>query len=270
MSDEAVSDRQRTIAKEVSLKGAGLHTGRPCTLRVLPAPAQAGILFLRTDLPHRPTIPASACHAVESSSVRRTVLAKDGVEVQTVEHFMSALWGVGVDNAYVEVSSAELPGVDGSAGPFVDLLKSAGVTEQDAPRKVCSPREPMMVEDGESSITVFPDRALQVSYTLSYSHPLVKAQFVSLGYNGGSFEAHVAPARTFCLAEEADALRAQGYGKGANYENTLVIGNGGVIRNTLRFDDEFARHKLLDLLGDLYLLGAHLRARVIAIKSGHP
>ena len=267
-----MSEQQRTLAKDVSIHGVGLHTGETVTVRALPAPPDNGIVFIRTDLPHRPTIPATPRYAIETSvGMRRTTLAKDGVEVQTVEHFAASLWGLGIDNAYVEVGGLELPGLDGSAAPFVQLLKAAGTKAQDAPRKFFSPREPIILEEDDSTIAVFPDRTLKVSYTLSYNHPLLKAQFASFSQDGAfPFEETIAPARTFCLFEEAEALRAKGFGKGATYENTLVVASGGVIQNTLRFDDEFVRHKILDLLGDLYLLGAHLRAHVIALKSGHP
>ena len=265
-------DQQRTIAREVCIHGAGIHTGEPVSMRVLPAPADTGVVFVRTDLPHRPTIPVRSAQIVDvEKSVRRTTLSKDGVEVQTVEHFMASLWGMGIDNVYVEVTSVELPGLDGSAAPFFQQLKAAGTTEQPAPRRYVSVREPIIVEEGESSIAVFPDRTLRVSYLLSYPHPLLKSQFVSYVPDGvASFEETIAPARTFCLKEEAEALRAAGFGKGATFENTLVLDEHGVMHNTLRFEDECARHKVLDLLGDLYLLGAHLRAHVIAIKSGHP
>ena len=268
-----MGELQRTIAKDVFMNGLGIHTGEPVSVRVLPAPPETGIVFVRTDLPHRPTIPVKSVQVVDvGKSVRRTTLSREGVEVQTVEHFMASLWGVGIDNAYVEVSNTELPGLDGSALPFLQQFKAAGTVEQPAPRRYFSLREPVFVEEGDSSIAVFPDRALRISYLLSYAgHPLLRSQFVSYTLDGlGSFEQAIAPARTFCLRDEAEALRTAGFGKGATFDNTLVLGEDGVINNTLRFEDEFARHKILDLLGDLYLLGAHLRAHVIAIKSGHP
>ena len=266
-----MSESQRTLVKDVFLNGVGIHTGEPVSVRVLPAPPDTGVVFIRTDLPHRPTIPVKSTKVVDvEKSVRRTTLSKDGVEVQTVEHFMASLWGVGIDNAYVEVTNVELPGLDGSAIQFVQPLQAAGTVEQPAPRRYFALREPVLVQDGDSSIVVFPDRALRISYLLSYPHPRLKPQFVSYACTGASFEEAIAPARTFCLKEEADTLRAAGLGKGANFENTLVLGEEGVLHNTLRFEDEFARHKILDLLGDLYLLGAHLQAHVIAVKSGHP
>jgi len=266
-----MNEPQRTIAKDVFMNGVGTHTGEAVSIRVLPAPPDAGIVFIRTDLPHRPSIPVRCAQAVDvGRSVRRTTLSKDGVEVQTVEHFMASLWGMGIDNAYVEVTAPELPGLDGSAIQFVRQFKAAGTTEQTARRRYVSLREPVLVEEGESCIAVFPDRTLRISYLLSYAHPLLRSQFVSYAREGVSFEETIAPARTFCLKDEAEALQAAGFGRGATFENTLVVGEGGVINNTLRFEDEFARHKILDLLGDLYLLGSRLQARVIAVKSGHP
>jgi len=267
-----MSEQQRTLAKDVFMNGSGIHTGLPVSIRVLPAPPDSGIVFIRTDLPHRPTIPVKSSKVVDvEKSVRRTTLSYEGAEVQTVEHFMASLWGVGIDNAYVEVTSAELPGLDGSAAQFVQQFKAAGTVEQPAPRRYLSLREPIFVEENESSIAVFPDRTLRISYLLSYAHPLLRSQFVSYALDGASsFEDAIAPARTFCFKDEADTLRAAGFGKGATFENTLVLGDTGVMHNTLRFEDEFARHKILDLLGDLYLLGARLRAQIIAIKSGHP
>ena len=268
-----MSESQRTIAKDVLIEGVGIHTGIPVSVRVLAAPPDAGIVFIRIDLPHRPTIPVKSAQVIDvGKSVRRTTIAKDGVEVQTVEHVMASLWGVGIDNAYVEISGSEMPGVDGSAAPFVERFKVAGTVEQPAPRRYVALREPVFVEEGDASITVLPDKAFRISYLLSYPHPMLKAQFVSFSNNGTSapFEESIAPARTFCLKEEAEALRAAGFGKGADFTNTLVLDERGVMQNTLRFEDECARHKVLDLIGDLYLLGVRLKAHVIAIKSGHP
>ncbi|MBI4597326.1 MAG: UDP-3-O-[3-hydroxymyristoyl] N-acetylglucosamine deacetylase [Candidatus Omnitrophica bacterium] len=265
-----MSEPQRTIAKDVFFNGVGIHTGLPVSVRVLPAPASVGIVFVRTDLPHRPAIPVRSAHVSLNRSIRRTTVSKDGVEIQTVEHFMASLWGLGIDNAYVEVSGHEMPGLDGSAAEFLRHLAAAGVMAQEASRRYVSLRDPVCVEEDGSSIGVFPAPDLRISYLLSYPHPQLKSQFVSFAAaDGAPFAEAIAPARTFCLKEEAEQLRAAGLGKGANYDNTLIVGEAGVINNTLRFDDEFARHKILDLLGDLYLLGAPLRAHVIAVKSGH-
>jgi UDP-3-O-[3-hydroxymyristoyl] N-acetylglucosamine deacetylase/3-hydroxyacyl-[acyl-carrier-protein] dehydratase len=265
-----MSGSQRTIAQEVFMNGQGLHTGHAVSVRVLPASVNTGIVFIRTDLPHHPTVPVRSIGVVDvANSVRRTTLSKDGIEIQTVEHFMAALWGAGIDNAYVEVTGDELPGVDGSAAPFLQRFQAAGTTDQGVLRRTISLREPVYVEEGDACIAVFPDRTLKISYMLSYDHPLLRSQYVSYALNGTSFQETIAPARTFCLKREADAIQAAGLGRGATYENTLVVGDDGIIENTLRFEDEFARHKVLDLVGDLYLLGGHLNAHVIAVKSGH-
>ena len=267
-----MSEPQRTIANDVFMSGQGIHSGEPVSVRVLPAPPNTGIVFVRSDLPHRPAIPVTSAKVVDvEKSVRRTTLSKHGAEIQTVEHFMASLWGMGIDNAYVEVNNSEMPGLDGSALQFFQRFKAVGTVEQAAPRRYFSLREPVLVEEGDASIAVFPDRTLRISYCLSYPHPLLKSQLVSYAQDGAaSFETEIAPARTFCLKEEADQLRAAGFGKGATYENTLILGPDGVMNNRLRFDDECARHKVLDLLGDLYLLGGRLKAHVIAMKSGHP
>ncbi len=266
-----MGEQQRTLAKEITFSGAGLHTGTSATVRVLPAPASSGIVFVRTDLPNRPSVPVCPAHAADSGvGMRRTMLAKDGVEVHTVEHFLAALWGLGIDNAIVEISGPELPGMDGSAAPVVQLIKAAGVVSQDAPRREITLREPIMVEDQGCAIAAYPSPMMSVSYTLSYpNHPVLKTQFVTFTPSEQSFEELIAPARTYCLVEEAETLRAKGFGQGANYTNTLVIGREGVINNTLRFTDEFVRHKVLDLLGDLSLVGGSLRAHIVALKSGH-
>ena len=267
-----MSESQRTIAQAVSMSGVGIHTGASVSLRIVPAPPHTGIVFVRTDLPHRPTIPVTSARVVDvERSVRRTTISKDGVEVQTVEHFMASLWAAGIDNAYVEIDGAELPGLDGSAEPFLRQMTAVGTSEQPAPRRYFSLREPVCVQEGDSSIVVFPDAHLRISYVLSYDHPWLTSQFASFNSaNGVGFAEAIAPARTFCLQEEAEALRRAGLGLGATCDNTLVVGREGVIQNTLRFENEFARHKVLDLTGDLYLLGARLRAQVVAIKSGHP
>ena len=265
-----MSERQRTIVKDVAIQGTGIHNGEPSAVRITPAPAGTGIVFIRTDLPHRPAIPAAPKFAQDKGiGMRRTVLAKDGVEIQTVEHLVASFWGLGIDNAYVEISGSEVPGLDGSAAPFVRLLRTAGAVEQDAPRKYFALREPIVVEQNGSTLAIYPDQGFKISYTLSYPHPVLRTQFASFDPSQQVFDDLIAPARTFCLYEEAEALRAKGLGLGATYENTLVVGDKGVIQNTLRFEDEFVRHKMLDLLGDLYLLGSHLRAHVIAVKSGH-
>ncbi|MBN1586293.1 MAG: bifunctional UDP-3-O-[3-hydroxymyristoyl] N-acetylglucosamine deacetylase/3-hydroxyacyl-ACP dehydratase [Candidatus Omnitrophica bacterium] len=264
---------QQTINKPVSIKGVGLHTGQEVTLTLKPAPPRTGVQFVRTDLPNRPVIPALVENLVDlSQSPRRTSVGINGVEIHTIEHLMASLWGLNIHNVFVEINAEELPGMDGSAVPFVQALRDAGINPQTAPATTFYAREPIWVEDSARRcfLAVLPSSELRVSYMLSYDHPLLHAQYASFGLSNGVFESDIAPSRTFCLQREADELRKLGLGKGATYENTLVLGNDGVIDNNLRFENEFARHKVLDLLGDLSLLGFNLVGHIVAIRSGHP
>jgi UDP-3-O-[3-hydroxymyristoyl] N-acetylglucosamine deacetylase/3-hydroxyacyl-[acyl-carrier-protein] dehydratase len=187
-----------------------------------------------------------------------------------VEHFLSAVAGMAIDNLEVEINGSEMPHVDGSALPFVAALKKAEFAEQNAPKKVISITRPVSLTIDDSSIVALPaPSGLTISCTLLYDSPFVGSQNLTVRVTEDEYEKGIAPARTFCLASEVQALLDQGLGKGANYSNTLVVGENGPLENTLRFHDEYVRHKMLDILGDLYLLGAFLRARVVAVKSGH-
>jgi UDP-3-O-[3-hydroxymyristoyl] N-acetylglucosamine deacetylase / 3-hydroxyacyl-[acyl-carrier-protein] dehydratase len=263
-------DRQKTIAKELSLKGIGLHTANKVNIRFKPAGVDSGINFIRTDLPGRPLIKALVDNLLaQEHSVRRTSIRKDSIEIQTIEHLLAALCGLGIDNIYVEIDNDEIPGLDGSSLNFLEILNNAGLIEQEKERRYYSIKEPIFVEEDGSSIIALPASELKISYTLDYNHPMLKTEFMELNINPEVFKAEIASARTFCLESEAAELQSQGLGRGANYENTLVVGDAGVIKNKLRFRDEFIRHKILDLMGDLYLVGAPLRARIIALRSGH-
>ncbi len=262
---------QKTIAREVTLKGIGLHTGNSVEVKFKPAPASSGINFVRTDLPARPRILAHASNIVDIvRSPRRTSIGQNDVEIHTIEHIMATLAGLAIDNIEVEINGDEVPGLDGGATAFTEILRQARIVEQDAPRRYFRIREPLWIEDNGASLTILPANSCRISYTLSYEHPLLKAQFLDILVNAEVFEKEIAPSRTFCLEHEVDSLRKQGLGKGANYDNTLVVGKNGIIDNKLRFEDEFVRHKVLDLIGDLYLLGLPLKGHVIALKSGHP
>ena len=261
---------QRSVQREGTLRGIALHSGAEVDVRIRPAPADAGVTFVRTDLPGSPRIPADAAHL--STQRRRTaIVGENGAEVHTVEHLLACCTGLRVDNLIVEVSAAELPGMDGSAKPYVELLRSLGIVEQRSPRREIVVDEPVAVAAGEDiSLVAFPyDAGFKVSYTLDYAHPFLGVQHVSFTMSEEGFARDIAPARTFVLASEAEALRKAGLGQGASHENTLVVGDKGVIGNTLRWPDEFARHKVLDLLGDLFLAGADLRGHVYAHRTGH-
>jgi UDP-3-O-[3-hydroxymyristoyl] N-acetylglucosamine deacetylase/3-hydroxyacyl-[acyl-carrier-protein] dehydratase len=262
---------QRTIKKPRGLSGVGLHTGIEVNLRFKPAPINTGINFIRLDVKDSPMIKASIFQVLEQDkSPRRTSVGNDSIEVHTIEHLMAALWALGIDNIIVEIDGPELPGLDGSAKGFIETLKRSGIENQGVSKKIYQIRSPIWIEEDGAMIMVVPDNQFKVSYTLNYEHPLLKAQYLSFGIDEGTFEKEIASSRTFCLEREVDDLRKKGLGKGANYENTVVVGKNGIIDNDLRFDDEFARHKILDLLGDLYLLGYGIKGHIIAMRSGHP
>jgi len=263
-------DKQKTILREATLRGAGIHTGNNVNLTLKPAGVDSGINFIRTDIAGRPRIRACVQSLLFSPQFsRRTCIGTQQVYVQTIEHLMAVLSVLGIDNLDIEVDNNELPALDGSSINFARAIEKAGIKEQDKEKKSFYVRAPLHVEEGDSSITILPAQELKVSYTLDYNHPLLGTEFFEVLLTQQSFMEEIAPARTFCLEDEAKELRAQGLGLGANYENTLVLGKEGVVKNKLRYKDEFVRHKILDLIGDLYLAGCPVKGHVIALKSGH-
>ncbi len=262
-------EKQKTIAHQVSLDGIGIHTGNKVKLILKPAPEDSGVTFIRTDIAGTPRIKANVESLLEQKLSRRSSISNSQAEVQTVEHLMASLSCLGIDNIDVEIDNNELPGLDGSANSFVQVLEKAGISQQEKEKNIYKVSEPISIQEGSSSITVIPSDEFKISYTLDYDHPMLEAQFLEIPVNAESFKTAIAPARTFCLESEASQLQNQGLGMGANYENTLVVGKEGVIKNKLRFKDEFVRHKILDLIGDLYLSGCSLRGHIIALKSGH-
>jgi UDP-3-O-acyl N-acetylglucosamine deacetylase len=262
--------KERTIKNTVEVKGAGLQTGQSVTLCLKSSPVNSGINFIRVDLPDKPLLNIQSIDFSDNASLeRRTTLGMGPIQIQTTEHLLAALTGLSIDNIIIELDSAELPGLDGSAKGFADLIKKAGIVEQDAPRRFLKVERPAWVASGDAFIAVFPDDEFKVSYTLSYDAPGLGSQFFGAIVNEANFLSQIAPARTFCLEAEALQLLKMGLGKGANYDNTLVIGKDGPIKTTLRFPDEPVRHKVLDLIGDLYLAGMPIKGHVVAIKSGH-
>lgn len=261
---------QKTIKNPARIQGVGLHTGGKVNIVFKPAPINSGINFMRVDLANKPIIKADCQYLLDSQhSIRRTSLVVDGAEVQTVEHLMAVLAGLEIDNLLIEIDNNEVPGMDGSGSEFLETLKKADIIEQEAAKKIYAIKEPICVEDEDSVLLALPANNYNISYTLSYNHPLLKSQYMELVVNAENFEEELASSRTFCLKEEAQDLQAEGLGKGANYNNTLVVGDKEVLNNALRFNDEFVRHKILDLVGDLYMLGMPIKGRIVAIKSGH-
>lgn len=262
-------ETQRTLNKEATVRGRGLHTGVVTEVTVKPAPPNSGIVFVRVDQTPPLRIPATIEHICQNEG-RQTALGNGKVQIRTIEHLMATFHGLGIDNAVVEITADELPGLDGSAQEFAEAVSKAGLAVQDAPREYLVVTEPVFIEQGNQSLIALPHPAgLKLSYTLSYNHRDLRDQFFAAEVSPDFFRSELAPARTFCLREEAEMLRAQGFGQGASLENTLVFENDRPIQNTLRFPNEACRHKMIDLLGDLYLIGRPLRAHVIACRTGH-
>jgi UDP-3-O-[3-hydroxymyristoyl] N-acetylglucosamine deacetylase/3-hydroxyacyl-[acyl-carrier-protein] dehydratase len=261
-----MSRKQRTLKSAVEFSGIGLHSGRTIRGRMLPAAPGAGVEFVRTDLPDAPSIPANIRY--HNLKERRTRLQRGAAEVDTVEHLLAVCQGLRVDNLVVELDGSELPGLDGSAQQFVELVQRAGIIEQDAQAKQLVLDQPIYVRANGATLVALPSEkpGLSIQYVASFQEPGVEGGSFQLELGEESFLKEIAPARTFCLASEVEMLQKAGLGKGATRENTVVLGDPASV---MRMPGEPVRHKVLDLLGDLYLLGAELSAHIIATRSGH-
>lgn len=259
---------QRTLAKSATLRGKSLHTGSEVTLTLHPAPVDSGIKFKRVDLPDEPTIDALVANV--KTVERSTTIAEGNIKVHTVEHALSALAGMGVDNALIEMNANEPPIGDGSALAFLELIKEAGIAEQDAPKSIFTVHEPVYIETQNGSLmTVVPDNKFRVSCT-NVGPEGRFTQYYSTEITPEIYEKEIAPARTFVYYEDVKPLMDKGLIKGGSLENAVVIRGESVMgREPLRFDNEFVRHKILDIVGDLALLGRPIKGHVIAIKPGH-
>jgi len=256
---------RRTLRREVACTGIGLHCGRPVRLRLVPAPAEHGIRFVRTDV----GVEISATLAHIGSQDHATTLQRDGVSIGTVEHLLAALCGLGIDDVRVEVDGPEVPVLDGSASPFVILLHEAGLRPLAVPRQLLRVVQPVEVVHGGKVARLVPSEHFEVSYTIGFDHPLLRHQALALRVTPRSFSEQIAPARTFGFLREVELLRKSGLALGGSLENAVVIGETGVLNNKLRFEDEFVRHKILDAIGDLALLGHPLVGRLEATRAGH-
>ncbi len=266
--------RQRTIQKAISTKGVGLHSGRRVELTLRPAAPNTGIVFHRVDLPEVVDLPASA-HQVGNTRLA-SVLQKGDVRVSTVEHLMSALAGLGIDNLHVDLTAEEVPIMDGSAGTFVYLLRSAGLQEQAAPKKFLRVLKPVEVREGEGKDAKWarlePYNGFALSFSIDFKHPAIDstANFAKVDFEKDSYVKTIARARTFGFASEVEALRSIGLARGGSLDNAIVMDEYRVLNSDgLRFEDEFVKHKILDAIGDLYLIGRPLLAHYVACKSGH-
>ena len=257
---------QRTLRRSVSCTGIGLHSGRKVTLRLKPAPADYGIRFKRLDLDGL-EVPAVADRIAGISYA--TGLAQDAASVGTVEHLLAALVGLGIDNVSVELDQAEVPIMDGSAASFVYLVHEAGVRALKAPRRFLKVVRPIALSNGNKRIAVYASDHFKVTYSISFDHPLLRHQSRTQHVTEETFQEEIAPARTFGFLKEVEQLRRKGLALGGSLDNAIVLGETGFLNNTLRFEDEFVRHKILDVIGDLALVGHPIIGHVVAHRGGH-
>jgi len=257
-------DHQTTLRRSVTIEGLGLHSGQMARLSVAPAGSDTGIIFRAPD---GTLIPANSDHVVDGHFA--TTVGAFGVRVRTIEHLMAAAAGLGLDNLIVDVSSEELPGLDGSAKEFLDILERGGQVPLPALRRPIRIDTPIRVEDGTRWLRVFPCDTFRVSYTLDHDHPAIGLQAVTVEITPKTFAEDVAPARTYGFLKDVGAMRQRGLARGGSLDNTIVVGKRTVLNESLRFPDEFVRHKILDLVGDLFLLGRPIRGHVVARNAGH-
>ncbi|MDQ2773899.1 MAG: UDP-3-O-acyl-N-acetylglucosamine deacetylase [Acidobacteriota bacterium] len=259
---------ETTIRRPVEIKGIGLHHGAPVRLRITPAPAATGIVFIRTDLENT-QIPAS-WEFVERVSYATSLMHPRGIFISTTEHLLSVLYSMGVDNAYIELDNLEVPILDGSGLPFVQLIRRAGIQQHRRPRRYLKIIEPVSVESNGKRVAIFPSDRFQLECHSFFNHPLVGEQNLELDITPESYAAEIAPARTFGFEYELDQMRDMGLIRGATLDNAVCFTRDGIANPSgLRFEDECCRHKALDLIGDLALIGKPLLGRVVAEKAGH-
>lgn len=259
--------KQQTVERIISCEGIGLHSGKKIRMRLNPAPEGNGVVFIRTDL-NGLSIPADPSHIV--STYLSTTIGAQGATVQTVEHLMAAISAMGIDNLNIELDGAEVPIFDGSSAPFVSFLLEAGIKIQRKERLFIKVTEPITVSEAGRHITIRPASTLTVSYHIQFDHPLISRQSYHYRHSSDSFVKEIASARTFGFLKEVETLKAQGLARGGSLENAIVIGDDRILNEQgLRFPDEFVRHKILDLIGDLSLLGAPLLGKIEASCTGH-
>ena len=265
---------QRTLKNVIRATGVGLHTGEKIYLTLRPAPVDTGVIFIRVDAD--PVVKIPAKNAFVGATTLATTLINDGYNVSTIEHLMSAFSGLGIDNVYVEVSGPELPIMDGSAANFVFLIQSAGVTEQNALKKFIRIKKTVKIEVNDGSrafgqtAEIRPFDGFRLSHTIVYDNAVIKEQHASVDFSATTFVKEISRARTFGLMQDVEYLREKNLAQGGSMDNTIIVGDAGVLNDDgLRHADEFVRHKILDAIGDLYLIGSSLIGEFVGFKSGH-
>ena len=260
--------KQRTLKNEVSCTGIGLHSGRTVELTIRPAPPDTGIRFIRKDILGRPVVRAHFENVVDTNL--STTIGTNGHRVSTIEHLMAAFFGLGIDNARVEVDGPEVPIMDGSAAPFVFLIKSAGIKEQKNPKRFRVIKKPLKIREGNRIISLLPSNELKISCSIDFNHPLIRNQKYELHFSGKDFVEEISRARTFGFLKDIQTMWENGLAMGGSLDNAIVIDEYRVLNEDgLRYHDEFVRHKILDFLGDLAILGCPVIGHFVVQKSGH-
>jgi UDP-3-O-[3-hydroxymyristoyl] N-acetylglucosamine deacetylase len=260
--------RQRTLKDEVNCTGIGLHSGQPVSLVIRPSPPDTGIQFVRKDILGHPAIKAQCQNVVDTNL--STTLGLNGYRVSTVEHLMASFFGLGIDNARVEVDGPEVPIMDGSAAPFVFLIKSAGIKEQKSPKRFIVIKKSLEIREGGRFVSIFPSKELMITYSIGFDHPLIRTQKYELHFSGKDFVEEISRARTFGFLRDIQTLRENGLAMGGSLDNAVVIDDFRVLNEDgLRYKDEFVRHKILDFIGDLAVLGCPVIGHFVIQKSGH-
>jgi UDP-3-O-[3-hydroxymyristoyl] N-acetylglucosamine deacetylase len=260
--------RQRTLKTGVECTGIGLHTGEKIHIHIKPATPDTGICFVRTDKPDRPVVRAHMDNV--SDTTLATSISSNGTRISTIEHLMAAFFGLGIDNAVVEIDGNEVPIMDGSSAPFVFLLKSGGIAEQAAPKRFIVIKRPFHVDDGNRSVSIFPSKELKITYMIDFQHPLLRNQEHELHFSGREFVRNICMARTFGFLKDVETLKANGLARGGSLDNAVVIDDFRILNEDgLRFKDEFVRHKILDFIGDLSVIGSPIIGHFVVKRSGH-
>jgi UDP-3-O-[3-hydroxymyristoyl] N-acetylglucosamine deacetylase len=260
--------RQCTVAKEISCTGIGLHSGKKVDITIKPTPADSGIVFERVDTSPCRSVKASFDHVIATNNA--TTIGFNGSSVSTVEHIMAAFFGMGIDNALVQIDGEEIPIMDGSSAPFVWLLKNAGVTPQNSRKRFVLVTKQVDVEDGNRSVRLYPSNELKITYSIDFDHPLIKDQTYELSFSQSNFVQEISRARTFGFLKDVQTLRNNGLAQGGSLDNAIVMDEFRVLNEDgLRYKDEFVRHKILDFIGDLAILGYIPIGHFVVERSGH-
>lgn len=260
--------KQRTIRDDVCCTGIGLHSGEKVNIKIKPAPPGSGITFIRKDVASDSGIKAHFENVINTNL--STTVGKNGHHVSTIEHLMAALFGLGIDNVRIELDGPEVPIMDGSSAPFVFLLKSVGIREQKEPKRFIIIKKPFKIQDGDRSVALYPSKELKISYTIDFHHPLLTNQKYDLRFSAKDFTNEISKARTFGFLKDIKTLRENGLAKGGSLDNAIVIDDFRVINEDgLRYKDEFVRHKILDFIGDLAVVGSPIIGHFVVEKSGH-